>query len=165
MACFKGAELGQMDLNFSWGYISRARKWGGCGGPHTHPSAEMVIEDMRESRAEGGVFRGIFTADDGMIGVVSCVPSNYEGIPDIAFILLLMISAPHRRHGIGTRTVCLVEKNICRNPGVKSILSAVQVNNPDAIRFWSRCGYDIIGKPEPRPDKTTVLHLRKDLTA
>jgi ribosomal protein S18 acetylase RimI-like enzyme len=132
-------------------------------GPEPKASMTMVIKDIEECWDEGGVFRGIFNAEDKMIGVAGYVPSGFESKPEDAFMSLLMIAAPYRGQGIGARVVRRIEKEICRNPSIKSILSAVQVNNPDAIKFWQKNGYKIVSSPEPRPDKTTVYRLRKDL--
>jgi GNAT superfamily N-acetyltransferase len=131
-------------------------------GPEPKASLEMVLKDIAETRLEGGVFRGIY-ADGKMVGVVSYVPAGFEGKPDVAFLSLLMIIPVCRKRGIGTKIVKIVEKEILSDSHITMILSAVQVNNPDALRFWQKNGYRITGGPELRPDKTTVFHLRKEL--
>jgi GNAT superfamily N-acetyltransferase len=130
-------------------------------GPETKASMAMVLKDIGIARHEGGIFQGIYTAGK-MIGVVSYVPKGFEGKPQIAFLSLLMIAAPYRRHGVGTEIVKRVEKEILMDSHVTTILSAVQVNNPAALRFWQKNDYRIVGGPELRPDSTTVFHLRKD---
>ena len=127
-------------------------------GPEPQASPEMVLKDIETTRNEGGVFRSIFSAGR-MIGVVSYVPAGFEGKPDAAFLSLLMIAAPYRGHGTGTEIVKRIEKEILGNSHITKILSGVQVNNPDALRFWQKNGYHIVGGPELRPDKTTVFHL------
>jgi ribosomal protein S18 acetylase RimI-like enzyme len=57
-----------------------------------------------------------------------------------------------------------VEQEIKKNPSITKIIAGVQVNNPGALRFWQRQGYQITGGPERMPDQTTVYHLRKDLS-
>jgi len=131
-------------------------------GPQSKASPEMVAKDMDVSRNEGGVFRGIYT-EDKMVGVVSFIPKGFEGKPEAAFISLLMIAAPYRGQGMGTEIVKRIEKEILTDSRITAILSAVQVNNTDALRFWQGNGYLIFGGPEARPDKTTVFHLRKDV--
>ena len=130
-------------------------------GPQPKASLEMVLKDIKEARVEGGIFRGIYTYGR-MVGVVSYVLGNFEGKRQNAFISLLMIAAPCRGKGIGTEIVQRIEKEILMNPGIKTILLGVQVNNPNAIRFWQRNGYCIFGGPELRPDKTTVFRLRQN---
>jgi ribosomal protein S18 acetylase RimI-like enzyme len=132
-------------------------------GPEPKASAAMVLKDIRDCQGEGGVFQGIYTADGCMVGVISYVAAGFKGKASDAFISLLMIAAPFRRRGSGKEIVQRIESEIRQNPCINSILSAVQVNNPDAIKFWQKNGYKIVGGPELRPDKTTVYRLRKDL--
>ena len=131
-------------------------------GTTANASMDMVIADIEEAKAEGGIYCGIFYAKK-MIGVVSYVPSHFEFRPVDAFILLLMIIPPYRRRGIGGEVVDRVENKMCTTARVRSIVCGVQTNNVDAIRFWQKKGYKIVSGPEERPDKTTVYNLRKDI--
>lgn len=131
-------------------------------GPKPTASMEMVLEDIEISHREGGVFCGVFAADSEMIGVVDFVPGNFEGDPYIAFISLLMIAPSFRNQGIGAKIVELVENEIRKDAQVTAILSAVQVNNAEGLRFWQKNGYRIVGGPELQPDQTTTFRLRKD---
>lgn len=130
------------------------------------PKADMamVLKDLDGSRHCGALFCGIHDATGTMIGVVDFTPRGFEGQPAIAFVSLLMVVPNLRGQGIGTEVIGLVEREIGRDPLVTMIRSAVQVNNPDAQRFWLRCGYRIIGEPEARPDGTMVLNLQKDVS-
>ena len=56
-----------------------------------------------------------------------------------------------------------MEAEIRKDDRITTIESGVQVNNPNAIRFWQRRGYRIISGPTLMPDQTTVFALRKDL--
>ncbi|MGD0779919.1 MAG: GNAT family N-acetyltransferase [Dehalococcoidales bacterium] len=131
-------------------------------GPRPEASAEMVLSDMEEARREGGIFRGIYTGDK-MIGVVSYVRKGFKGKLSNAFLSLLMIIPSFRGKETGTKIVKMVEKEILADAHVMAILSAVQVNNPNARRFWEKNGYRIVSGPEAKPDKTTVFQLRKDV--
>jgi ribosomal protein S18 acetylase RimI-like enzyme len=122
----------------------------------------MVLKDIEISQSEGGVFCGVYAADGRMIGVVDFVPSNFEGNPHTAFISLLMIAASFRKQGIGTTVVELIENEIRKDAQVTAILSAVQVNNPQALQFWQKNGYRIVGGPELQPDQTITFRLQKD---
>ncbi|HSL43475.1 MAG TPA: N-acetyltransferase [Anaerolineales bacterium] len=133
-------------------------------GPASTASMEMVQKDLELSRELRGLFCGIFRADGIMIGVVDYVPSNFEGIPQHAFLSLLMIAEPFRGQGIGNAVVQAIEAEIIQNKEIVAILSGVQVNNPRAVQFWQRHGYRIVSGPERMPDQTTVFHLRKDLS-
>jgi ribosomal protein S18 acetylase RimI-like enzyme len=132
-------------------------------GPVANASKTMVLADLEISRQAGGVFRGIFQADGTMVGIIDVVLSGFEGNPKHAFLELLMIGAPYRGQGIGEWVVGEVEKEIRQNPQVKAILSGVQVNNPTAIQFWQRMGYQIVSQAHTLPDTTTVFDLRKEL--
>jgi ribosomal protein S18 acetylase RimI-like enzyme len=132
-------------------------------GIDPHASMALVLKDIEASQQERGVFCGIYHAHGGMIGVVEFVPGRFEGNPHVAFLSLLMIAAPFRGQGIGREVVRLVEREIGKDSQVTTILSAVQVNNPSAQRFWQNCGYRIVGGPELRPDHTTVFRLQKNV--
>lgn len=74
-----------------------------------------------------------------------------------------MIAKPYRCRGLGTNVVRFVEERIYRNPNIAYIRSGVQVNNPSAIRFWQRMGYEISSRPVLMPDTTTVYPLIKNI--
>jgi ribosomal protein S18 acetylase RimI-like enzyme len=131
-------------------------------GPVPTASMEMVLKDLEISHVEGGVFCGIYTADGKMIGIIDYVPSNFKDEPHTAFLELLMIAAPFRKQGIGKAVVEAIENETRKDARVSTILSGVQVNNPQAIRFWQRNGYRIVSGPELFPDQTTAFGLRKD---
>ena len=131
-------------------------------GPVPVASMEMVRSDIETSQHEGGLFCGIFTIDGRMVGVVDYLPSRFEGDPHLAFLSLLMIAAPYRHQGIRQAVVTLIEDQVERNPQVTTIFAGVQVNNPQAIRFWQKNGYRIVGGPELHPDGTTAFRLRKE---
>jgi ribosomal protein S18 acetylase RimI-like enzyme len=130
-------------------------------GPVPAASMEMVLCDIETSHREGGQFCGIFETDDRMVGVVDFVPCGFEGDPHHGFLSLLMIAAPYRNQGIGQAVVTLIEDEIERNPQITAIFSGVQVNNPQAVRFWQRNGYRIVSGPELQGDGTTAFRLRK----
>jgi len=130
-------------------------------GPQPKASLEMVIKDIDDAYNEGGVFQGIYISGK-IIGVVSYIRKGFEDKLSNAFISLLMIIPPFRKKGIGTKIVNTVEKEIFMDKRVTTILTAVQVNNPEALRFWERNGYHIGGGPVTRPDGTTVFQLRRN---
>ena len=133
-------------------------------GPEPRASMAMVLQDIEVSRHENGVFSGVYTSDGKMIGVVDFVPTDFKGMAHAGFISLLMIVAPLRNQGIGTRVLELVEDRIMKIGWVSEIHTAVQLNNPAALRFWRRNNYRVFGDPELRPDQTLVSYLRKDLS-
>jgi ribosomal protein S18 acetylase RimI-like enzyme len=132
-------------------------------GPVSTASLEMVLKDIQMSKEQGGVFCGIYMPDGKMIGVIDYVPGHWEGDPQTACLSLLMIAAPFRGHGIGAAVVAAFENEIRKDTRITAIDSGVQVNNPQAIKFWQRQGYRIVRGPIFHPDRTTAFDLRKDL--
>lgn len=132
-------------------------------GPVSTASMSMVLADIEVSKGAGGIFCGIYNANGQMIGVIDYVLSNFEGEPETACLSLLMIVSPFRRQGIGEAVVEAIEKEIKKDPRVRTIRSGVQVNNPQAVKFCQRHGYRIVSGPKLMPDQTTVFDLRKDL--
>ena len=132
-------------------------------GPIPKASMDMVKADIDHSKEENGLFCGIFDLKGNLIGIVDFVPNMFEGKPEQAFISLIMIAKPHRSKGLGRKVIEAVVNKIRKEPEVKTILSAVQTNNELAIKFWEEMGFTIVSGPEPRPDKTVVYQLRKNL--
>jgi len=132
-------------------------------GPVPTASMDMVLKDIELSKAEGGIFCGIFTAGGRMIGVIDYVPRDYRGQPDTAFLALLMIALPFRKQGIGRAVVEAFENEVRKDPKVSTIFSGLQVNNPQAVQFWQRNGYRIVSEPKLYPDQSIAVDLQKDL--
>jgi ribosomal protein S18 acetylase RimI-like enzyme len=132
-------------------------------GPVPAASMEMVLKDIEISKGEGGIYCGIFKAAGEMIGILDYVPGNYQGDTHNAYLSLLMLAAPFRNHGMGKAVVEAFETEIRKDEQVKIILAGVQVNNPQAVRFWQRQGYRIVGGPKLMDDQTMVFDLRRNL--
>lgn len=131
-------------------------------GPVAQASSAMVEADLAHSREEGGIYCGVFDPKSNhMLGIIDFVPSGYRGDPELGFLSLLMIAAPYRQRGMGEGIVQAVEEWIVQGSPVKTIHSGVQVNNPAAIRFWKRMGYEIISSAQSMPDGTVAYALSK----
>jgi len=130
-------------------------------GPVAQASIEMVRKDIEGAWAEGRQYCGIYDPESHLMGVLDYLPSGFEGDPRRAFIELLMIAAPYRQLGLGSEVVHWVEQQVAENPQVSSISLGTQVNNPAAIRFWKRNGYNIIRGPELQSDSTIAYRLEK----
>jgi ribosomal protein S18 acetylase RimI-like enzyme len=130
-------------------------------GPVPTASMSMVEADLEHSRQEGGLFCGIYSPEHVMMGIIDYVLSGYQSDPGAAFLSLLMIAAPYRANGLGAQVVHTFEERVLSHGGVREIFSGVQVNNPGAVRFWRRMGYQIISGPTLLPDQTTVYGLWK----
>jgi RimJ/RimL family protein N-acetyltransferase len=129
-------------------------------GPVPTASMEMVLEDLRHSRDESGVFCVVRDSGGGSVAVLDFVPRR---APNLAFLSLLMIALPHRGRGIGTEVVGLLEGYLRERHAVRVIESGVQTNNEQGIRFWTARGYRIVSGPRVMPDTTVVYELRKKI--
>ena len=132
--------------------------------PKPIATMQMVEDDLAISRESGGVFCGIYNSEGVMMGILDVVLKGFGGDPDAAFIELLMIGKPYRDHGLGSAIVKAIETEITKNSAIKAILSGVMVNNPDAVRFWTRHGYQIVAGPDLLADGTTVWSLKKQVS-
>lgn len=138
-------------------------------GPVPTASSEMVLEDVRHSRDEEGIYCMIRAAGGEdraqgcarAAGVLDFVPRCRE--PGTAFLSLLMIAAPFRGRGIGSETVSLLEAHLKEVHGIRVAESGVQTNNAAGIRFWTARGYRIVSGPTLLPDTTVAYGLRKEL--
>jgi GNAT superfamily N-acetyltransferase len=74
-----------------------------------------------------------------------------------------MISASFRKKGLGALIVESFEDFAKRQYSTFKIYSAVQINNPDGIRFWQKCGYKIDLRPIKQKDGTTTYKMEKSI--
>jgi ribosomal protein S18 acetylase RimI-like enzyme len=131
-------------------------------GPVASASLSMVEADLEHSVAEHGTFCAIEECATGvMAGIFDYTSRGFEGDPTIAFLSLLMIAAPYRAHGLGEQVVRAFEAHLRQDPTIRTIRSGVQANNPGAIRFWQRMGFQIVSEAELLPDGTTCFQLLK----
>lgn len=131
-------------------------------GPDPHASEAMVLKDLQLSQEQGGAFCGLYRPDGALVGVLDTIPAGFEGDPSRAYLALLMIAAPHRRQGLGAQVVRALEAHLREDQRLKSIAAGVQVNNPQALRFWQRMGFAVVSEPERLPDGTVCYRLLKN---
>ena len=131
-------------------------------GPNPFASMEMIAADRELSRDEGGEYCGLFDEEGNLMGVFDFIRSGFEGDANCAFIELLMIGSPYRVKGLGAKAVGWL---ICelRRAGITRLRAGVQVNNPDAVRFWQRMGFRILSEAEKLADGTVCYKLEKTL--
>jgi RimJ/RimL family protein N-acetyltransferase len=137
-------------------------------GPTATASAEMVAADRALSEGQGGLYCGIFCPPDSESGSAEKLAGVLDytlqipGRPGTLFIELLMIARPYRGHGLGAG---VVDWLLAQYQGqVRSLQSAVQVNNPGSIRFWQRMGFQITGPAQPQADGTVTFPLENAAT-
>lgn len=131
--------------------------------PSSHATEEMVKKDLEESRSAGGVYCGIYTADQELIGIVDFIPSGWQNRADTAYMELLMIVRGRRSRGIGAEVQEMVEKYVRDEFNVVQMMADVQVNNPQAVRFWERVGYAISSVAVLQKDQTLTYEMHKSL--
>ncbi len=132
-------------------------------GPDPIASMSMVTRDINDSHKEAGNYCGVYHRNGEIVGVVDYIPKGYQGNQSNAYFTLLMIEPSFRNQGLGTVTAETIEAEIKKDSKIRTIFSAVQVNNPKGIRFWQDRGYRIISVPELQTDGTTVFLLQKYL--
>lgn len=145
------------------------RVYQGCNdflalGPNL-ASMEMVLADLEHSRAAGRSFYAVglqFTGE--WIGVIDLQTHGYQGVETTAMLELLMIAAPWRGTGLGEQLVRWVENTIRADGRAKVVHAGVQANNPGAIRFWQRMGFQIVSEARDMGDGTTAYALEKRLS-
>jgi ribosomal protein S18 acetylase RimI-like enzyme len=91
---------------------------------------------------DDGVLLAIVEGDD-EVGVALVVPV----VEDLGARELknLAVSAPHRRRGVGTRTVALLADRL-RDEGVTRLIVGTAETSTDALRFYRRCGFRVRGR-------------------
>ena len=131
-------------------------------GPQPRASAAMVAADLAHSRAAGGEFCGLWDESGRLVGVLDLLRTGFAGDPQCGFIELLMVAAPWRSAGLGAAATAWALAQM-RAGGAARAATAVQVNNPAALRFWLRQGFTLAGPPQPQPDGTVTCLLEQAL--
>jgi GNAT superfamily N-acetyltransferase len=83
--------------------------------------------------------------------------------PQHAFLSLVMNAAPFRQRGLGEQIVKWIEAEIKKDGQVRTIFSALHINNPGALQFWQKIGNQIISDPEAQTDTTVTYRLQNDI--
>lgn len=126
-------------------------------GPVPTASLKMVLADMAHSKAEKGVYCGIWNRSGVQIGVLDFSVGTQEE----AILWLLMVSRQYRNQGYGRAIVLNLESYLKLQYGVGEIQSGVQVNNEGGIMFWKKMGYSISVIPRDMGDGTTAYTMTK----
>ena len=108
--------------------------------------------------------RGLVAANQPgrLVGAIDLV-AGYPG-PTGWCIGLLLLDPAWRGHGHGARVVAALEDEM-RAAGGRVVWLAVHPDNPAALRFWQRAGYEVVDQ-RPRQDTSQhqlVYRLRKSL--
>jgi ribosomal protein S18 acetylase RimI-like enzyme len=126
-------------------------------GPVPTASMAMVLADIEHSRQNGGTYCGIWRHRS-EVGVLDF---NAKAGPRTAFLSLLMIAKPYRNQGIGTSVLEALVTHLRATYRARVLKSGVQVNNPLAIAFWRKHGFDLDSTARQMHDGTTVYSMSK----
>ncbi|QRO01407.1 GNAT family N-acetyltransferase [Archangium violaceum] len=122
-------------------------------------AAEAILESLPPGKTLEDKFAfGLYAeGKKELLGVLDAV----RGFPeqDEWIIGLLMIDPDHRRAGLGARFVGAFEQWV-RGQGAAGIRLVVQEQNPDALRFWQRQGYEVTGMTlQKTPRRQNLIQL------
>jgi len=121
-------------------------------------TGQTVLEDMDLSRAEGGIFCGIYNQEDDLVGVVDFVPAGFSGLPDSACVRSLKISAEFQGKGWAGKTLERLEEELKKDGSLKWIWSCFRDDCPDWKEFSTRHGYRLVDEEE-----RSRFHLPEDV--
>jgi ribosomal-protein-alanine N-acetyltransferase len=83
---------------------------------------------------------------------------------DRGYIITLDVREDRRRQGIGRRLLAIAEEWF-REQGVKRVRLETAVNNPAAVGFWQKSGFEVVGRlPRYYLDQDDAYRMEKELS-
>jgi ribosomal protein S18 acetylase RimI-like enzyme len=131
-------------------------------GPH---EAEALLSELPPGKAPDDKFVvGLFDAPGHMVGVLDVIRDYPK--PGEWYLGLLMFGPSSRGRGLGDRVVHRLEDWI-RAQGGSAMHLIVQEQNPGALRFWERMGFQVrgMGKQKLRRRENVFLRMTRELEA
>jgi ribosomal protein S18 acetylase RimI-like enzyme len=130
--------------------------------PGPDEAADLLTSLPRGKTHEDKFVIGLFDAPGHMIGVLDVV-RDYPR-PAEWFLGLLMLAPGWRSHGLGERVYRRLEEWV-RACGGSAIHLIVQEQNPGALRFWQRMGFEVkgMGKQHLKSRENVYLRLTREL--
>ncbi len=130
--------------------------------PGPREADELLTELPRGKRPEDKFVVGLFDAPGHLVGVLDVIrdyPAEDEG-----YVGLLLFGPSSRGRGLGERVYRRLEEWV-RAQGGRAIHLIVQEQNPGALRFWKRMGFEVggMGKQLLRRRENVYLRMRRDL--
>lgn len=122
-------------------------------------AAEQLLESLPPDKTLEDKFAfGLYAAGTReLLGVLDAVRGFPEA--DEWIIGLLMIDPAHRNAGLGARFVAAFEQWV-RGQGAAGLRLVVQEQNPDALRFWQKQGYEVTGMTlQQTPRRQNLIQL------
>jgi ribosomal protein S18 acetylase RimI-like enzyme len=130
--------------------------------PGPDEAADLLASLPRGKTHDDKFVIGLFDAPGHMIGVLDVI-RDYPN-RDEWFLGLLMLEPGIRNHGLGERVYRRLEEWV-RASGGKAIHLIVQEQNPGALRFWQRMGFEVkgMGKQQLKARENVYLRMTRDL--
>jgi ribosomal protein S18 acetylase RimI-like enzyme len=125
--------------------------------PGPDEAAELLASLPRGKTHEDKFVIGLFDAPGHMIGVLDVVRDYPK--PAEWYLGLLMLAPGWRSHGLGERVYRRLEEWV-RASGGTAIHLIVQEQNPGALRFWQRMGFDLMGMGKQQLKTRENVYLR-----
>jgi ribosomal protein S18 acetylase RimI-like enzyme len=128
------------------------------GAPPGPDEAEDLIRTVpRGKTAEDKFVIGLFDAPGHIVGVLDVIRDHPQ--PRHWFLGLLLFGRSSRGHRLGERVYRRLEEWIRVQAG-EEIHLIVQEQNPGAIRFWRRMGFDVSGMGKQIHKSRVAVFLR-----
>lgn len=128
-------------------------------------SAEQILEGLPPDKTlEDKFVFGLYAeGNQRLLALLDVVRGFPE--PDEWIIGMLLVDPDHRRAGLGARLIAAFEQ-WARGQGAAGLRLVVQEQNPDALRFWQRQGYEVTGLTlQETPRRKNIIQLmHKPLT-
>jgi GNAT superfamily N-acetyltransferase len=122
-------------------------------------AAEQLLESLPPQKTLEDKFTFGLYADGTkeLLGVLDAIRGFPES--DEWIIGLLLLDPDRRRAGLGARFLGAFEQWV-RGQGAAGLRLVVQEQNPDALRFWQRQGYEVTGMTlQETPRRQNIIQL------
>jgi ribosomal protein S18 acetylase RimI-like enzyme len=113
------------------------------GAPPGPDEARSLLQSLPRGKTHADKFViGLFDAPGHLVGVLDVI-RDYPG-PGDWYLGLLLFGRSSRGRGLGERVYQRLEEWV-RASGGRAVHLIVQQENPGAIRFWQRMGFEVKG--------------------
>lgn len=132
--------------------------------PGPNEAQELLASLPRGKTHDDKFVVGLFDAPGHLIGVLDVVRDYPKR--DEWFLGLLMLRPQSRNRGLGERVYRRLEEWVSASGGT-AIHLIVQEQNPGALRFWQRMGFELkgMGKQQLERRENVYLRLTRELAA
>jgi len=135
------------------------------GEPPGPDEAERLLRDRPRGKGPEDKFViGLFDAPGHLVGVLDVIRDYPQ--PGDWYLGLLLFGPSSRGRGLGERVYRRLEEWV-RAEGGKAIHLIVQEQNPGALRFWQRMGFEVrgMGKQKLKKRENVFIRMTRELGA